>query len=83
MITGYEDRLGSDKYNQKLSEQRANSVKAYLIGNGVAAPRLSAVGKSEANPDVVCNDKKHAALISLELKRRVEVERINIERQVQ
>ena len=84
VITGYADRLGSDKYNRKLSERRANSVKAYLIGNGVAAPRLSAVGKGEANPVVVCNDKKRADLVRcLEPKRRVEVEQINIERQLQ
>ena len=34
-IVGYTDRIGSKAYNQKLSEQRANSVKAYLEGKGV------------------------------------------------
>jgi OOP family OmpA-OmpF porin len=83
-ISGYADRLGSDKYNQKLSERRANSVKDYLVGKGVAANRLTAVGKGESNPVVECNDKKRADLIKcLEPNRRVEVEQITIERRVQ
>lgn len=84
VISGYADRLGSDKYNQKLSERRALSVKEYLVGKGVAANRLNAVGKGEANPVVECNDKKRADLIKcLEPNRRVEVEQITIERRVQ
>ena len=84
VITGYADRLGSDKYNQKLSEKRANSVKDYLVGKGIAANRLVAEGKGEANPVVTCNNKKRADLIKcLEPNRRVEVEQITIERRVQ
>jgi OOP family OmpA-OmpF porin len=84
VITGYTDRLGSDKYNQKLSERRANSVKEYLVGKGIAANRLVAEGKGEANPVVTCNNKKRADLIAcLEPNRRVEVEQITIERRVQ
>ena len=84
-ITGYTDRLGSEKYNQKLSEQRANSVKQYLVGKGVAADRLNAVGKGESNPLVACDGKnqKRADLIKcLEPNRRVEVEQVTIERRV-
>lgn len=84
VITGYADRLGSDKYNQKLSERRANAVKDHLISKGVAANRLNAVGKGEANPVAECNDKNRAALIKcLEPNRRVEVEQITVERRVQ
>ena len=84
VITGYADRLGSDKYNQKLSERRANSVKEYLVAKGIAPNRLNAVGKGESNPIVQCNDKKRADLIKcLEPNRRVEVEQITIERRVQ
>jgi OOP family OmpA-OmpF porin len=84
VISGYADRLGSDKYNLKLSERRANAVKDYLVSKGVAANRLNAVGKGEANPVVECNDKKRADLIKcLEPNRRVEVEQITIERRVQ
>ncbi|SDH55197.1 MULTISPECIES: OmpA family protein [unclassified Duganella] len=83
-ISGYADRLGSDKYNQKLSERRANAVKDYLVSKGVAANRLTAVGKGESNPVVECTDKKRADLIKcLEPNRRVEVEQITIERRVQ
>jgi OOP family OmpA-OmpF porin len=84
VISGYADRLGSDKYNQKLSERRAIAVKDYLVGKGVAANRLNAVGKGESNPVVTCNNKKRADLIKcLEPNRRVEVEQITVERRVQ
>jgi len=83
-IVGYTDRLGSKPYNQKLSEQRANSVKAYLVGKGVAANRLTAVGKGEADPVVECKDeKKKASLIKcLEPNRRVEIEPVTFTKQV-
>jgi OOP family OmpA-OmpF porin len=84
-ITGYTDRLGSAKYNQKLSEQRANAVKQYLVSKGVAADRLNAIGKGEANPVVACDGKKQkrADLIKcLEPNRRVEIDQVTVERRV-
>lgn len=83
-IVGYTDRIGSNAYNQKLSEQRANSVKAYLQGKGVAESRLTAVGKGEADPVVECKDeKKRPALIKcLEPNRRVEIEPVTFTKQV-
>lgn len=54
MVTGYTDRIGSDAYNQKLSERRANAVKNYLVTQGVDANRLQSVGKGEADPVVAC-----------------------------
>jgi len=84
MITGYADRLGSDKYNQKLSERRAISVKNYLTGKGIDAGRLKAEGRGEANPVVMCTEKNRPALIKcLEPNRRVEIEQITIERRAQ
>ena len=84
VITGHADRLGNDKYNQKLSERRANRVKDYLVSKGVAANRLTAVGKGESSPAVECKDKNRAALIKcLEPNRRVDVEQITVERRVQ
>ncbi len=83
-IVGYTDRIGSKAYNQKLSEQRANSVKAYLEGKGVSGSRLTAVGKGEADPVVECKDeKKRPALIKcLEPNRRVEIEPVTFTKQV-
>lgn len=48
-ITGYTDRLGPQAYNQRLSQQRADSVMHYLQSHGVDAPMVAA-GKGEANP---------------------------------
>lgn len=49
-IVGYTDSRGSDTYNQKLSESRANVVKDMLIDRGVPADRLAAEGMGELNP---------------------------------
>ncbi|MCJ7933184.1 MAG: OmpA family protein [Chryseobacterium sp.] len=46
-VIGATDTRGTDAYNQKLSERRANNVKNYLIKNGVQTGKLNAVGKGE------------------------------------
>ena len=43
-IQGHTDNIGSDRYNQKLSLQRAETVKNFLIAKGVASDRLTTVG---------------------------------------
>lgn len=50
-IAGYTSASGTGEYNQKLSEQRANAVKEYLVKEGVATPdRLSEIGYGEMKP---------------------------------
>jgi len=50
-IEGYTDDIGSEKYNQKLSERRATTVKKYLVKEGgIDAARLTTVGYGETKP---------------------------------
>jgi outer membrane protein OmpA-like peptidoglycan-associated protein len=49
-IDGYTDSTGPAKWNQQLSQKRADTVQAFLIKNGIAADRLSARGDGEASP---------------------------------
>jgi outer membrane protein OmpA-like peptidoglycan-associated protein len=49
-IVGYTDSVGSNDYNQALSERRADAVKAYLVDRGVTSSRLSASGQGERSP---------------------------------
>ena len=50
VVAGYTDSKGSESYNQKLSEQRAQSVVSYLTSRGVNSIRFEAVGFGEKNP---------------------------------
>ena len=68
VIEGYTDNVGSEDYNQGLSERRADSVKAYLAGQGIGAIRLSALGRGESDP-VAGND----SAAGRQQNRRVEV----------
>jgi outer membrane protein OmpA-like peptidoglycan-associated protein len=52
-VQGHADERGDDDYNMDLTEQRAASVKKYLIDHGVAAERLQSHGYGETKP--VCN----------------------------
>ncbi|MEX0285903.1 MAG: OmpA family protein [Paracoccaceae bacterium] len=67
-IEGHTDADGSDAFNQDLSQRRAASVVAWLVDQGIAAERLSPVGKGEAEP-VASN----ATTDGKALNRRVEV----------
>ncbi|RYY52214.1 MAG: OmpA family protein [Chitinophagaceae bacterium] len=49
-IDGHTDDVGADALNQKLSENRANAVKAYLVKKGVDETRLTATGYGETTP---------------------------------
>ncbi|MBP6534868.1 MAG: OmpA family protein [Arenimonas sp.] len=49
-VAGHTDSVGSDSYNQRLSEQRASSVASYLQSRGVANQRLQISGYGESRP---------------------------------
>jgi OOP family OmpA-OmpF porin len=49
-IVGFTDSKGSDDYNQRLSERRANSARDYLAGRGVAGNRMTVSGQGEKAP---------------------------------
>lgn len=79
-IDGYTDRLGSDAYNQELSQRRAESVKAELVRAGVPAQRISAEGHGKADQVKDCPDGRRAELIAcLAPNRRVEVKVDSVE----
>jgi outer membrane protein OmpA-like peptidoglycan-associated protein len=67
LVTGHADRIGTDAYNQKLSERRANSVKAYLVRKGIPADKIMTEAYGETQPVTTqeeCKGKRGAALIS-------------------
>jgi len=49
-VEGHTDSIGSDEYNVQLSEKRADSVRAYLVSNGVRPDSVSAQGFGKADP---------------------------------
>jgi OOP family OmpA-OmpF porin len=85
VATGYTDRIGSDKYNDRLSLRRAQAVKAYLVSKGIEANRIYTEGKGKRNPVTTgCNQKNHKQLVAcLAPDRRVEVEVVGTSRQPQ
>ncbi len=50
VVEGHTDYIGSDQYNQKLSERRAAAVRNYLIQKGIASSRIRVVGYGEQRP---------------------------------
>ena len=58
VIEGHTDRMGSQQYNQKLSERRAESVKAYLASKGVDRNKVETLGMGKTVPAKFCPDIK-------------------------
>ena len=68
-INGYTDDRGEFDSNQRLSEKRANSCRQYLIGKGIPAEKVQAIGYGESNP--ITSNLKEAGRAQ---NRRVEIE---------
>ena len=49
-LAGHTDNVGSDAANMKLSKDRAESVKSYLVSQGVNSSRIEATGYGESQP---------------------------------
>jgi OOP family OmpA-OmpF porin len=49
-LEGHTDSVGSDGYNLRLSQRRADAVRRYLAGQGIEAGRLDSIGKGESQP---------------------------------
>ena len=77
-ITGYTDRIGTDAYNQHLSEQRAWAVARYLVDKGVPLGKLKVVGRGERDSLLKAGECKDLAreelIVCLQKDRRVEIE---------
>jgi OOP family OmpA-OmpF porin len=80
IATGHTDRFGSNEYNQKLSERRAEAVKDYLVSKNVQATQISAAGKGETQPmtlaDACLGAKSVKVVACLQPDRRVDVQMI-------
>ncbi len=75
-VIGYADRIGTEEYNQKLSERRANAAKNYLVHEGIPAGKINAEGRGESGPVTgdTCSGQRGKALIAcLEPDRRADV----------
>jgi outer membrane protein OmpA-like peptidoglycan-associated protein len=67
-IEGFTDSMGSEDYNQDLSQRRADSVKRYLVARGIESMRLTSAGRGENSP-VADNE----SVAGRQQNRRVEV----------
>lgn len=75
-VNGHADRLGTPEYNQKLSEKRAEAVRAYLVSKGVDASKVETLGFGKTLPVKSCPGQmdRKALIECLAPNRRVVVE---------
>jgi len=74
-ITGYTDPIGSDRYNQTLSQRRAQAVRDYLVNHGIEPSVIAADGRGEQDLVATCPGKTGQALIQCyQPNRRTEIE---------
>lgn len=73
-IVGHTDRVGSDASNMRLSIARANTVKQYLVSQGIDGSVIRTSGMGESQPVVFCNGSATPAVVAcLMPNRRIEV----------
>ena len=58
LVTGHADRIGTDSYNQSLSQRRADAVKSYLVSQSIEGSRIQTAAKGESDPVVSCSEIK-------------------------
>ena len=69
IVKGHTDSVGDENFNQRLSEDRADRVRAFLVSEGVSPSRITAIGFGESMP-VASNDNEAGR----QQNRRVEIE---------
>ena len=69
IATGHTDSIGTDAYNQRLSERRATSVKEYMVSKGIPSAKITTLGKGETQPVATNKTKEGRAK-----NRRVDIE---------
>ena len=76
IVNGHADRMGSSQYNQRLSEKRAEAVRAYLVSKGIGADKVETLGFGKTLPVKACPDQKErkGLIECLAPNRRVVVE---------
>ncbi|MGL4251192.1 MAG: porin OmpA [Aeromonas sp.] len=75
-VIGHTDRIGSDAYNQVLSEQRARTVADYLISKGIPAAKINVEGRGKSSPvtgDSCVSKSRRELIVCLAPDRRVDV----------
>ena len=69
IATGHTDSIGTEQYNQRLSERRAEAVKQYMVSKGIPASKITTIGKGETQP-IATNKTKEGR----QKNRRVDIE---------
>ena len=78
-VVGFADRIGSNDYNQQLSQKRAESVRDYLIENGYTNARVTEtrwVGEEEPSTNCGASEGRSKLIECLQNDRRVEIEMV-------
>ena len=81
-LSAHTDSRGTDAYNQRLSEKRAQSAKAYLVSRGIAPERIQAVGYGETKLRNGCVDGLQCSEAEHQYNRRTEVKILKIDENV-